>query len=119
MRRGMPESNAPEHRTRLFLGMLALREASRSSGDTGGPSNPVVQNLDNEAHCGGRPSQAGALQLFNRSGSPKYAWLASFPPDLWPAEEEETADGIYLRLKDGTRLVGEEFSWRKNRNVAG
>jgi hypothetical protein len=53
--------------------------------------------------------------------SPQFqkAWLASFPPDLWPAEEEETADGIYLRLKDGTRLVGEEFSWRKNRNVAG
>jgi hypothetical protein len=53
--------------------------------------------------------------------SPQFqkAWLASFPPDLWPAEEEETADGIYLRLKDGTRLVGEESSWKKNRNVAG
>jgi hypothetical protein len=37
--------------------------------------------------------------------SPQFqnAWLASFPSDLWPAEEEETADGIYLRLKDGTR----------------
>ncbi len=45
--------------------------------------------------------------------------VASFPADLWPAEEEETGDGIYLRLKDGTRLVGEESSWRRNRNVAG
>jgi hypothetical protein len=36
--------------------------------------------------------------------SPQFqkAWLASFPANLWPAEEEETADGIYLRLKDGT-----------------
>ena len=34
------------------------------------------------------------------------AYLASFPPDLWPVEEEtkEGEDGprIYLRLKDGT-----------------
>lgn len=34
------------------------------------------------------------------------AYLASFPPDLWPAQEEqeEGEDGprIYLRLKDGT-----------------
>jgi hypothetical protein len=52
--------------------------------------------------------------------SPQFqkAWLASFPPDLWPAEEEETAEGIYLRLKDGTRLVGQEFSGRKNRSVS-
>jgi hypothetical protein len=42
------------------------------------------------------------------SRSPQYqkAWNASFPPELWPAEEEETADGeIFLRLKDGTRLL--------------
>jgi hypothetical protein len=60
-------------------------------------------------------------KIRRESLSPQFqkAWLASFPSDLWPAEEEETADGIYLRLKDGTRLVGEEFSWRKNRNVAG
>jgi hypothetical protein len=40
--------------------------------------------------------------------SPQYqkAWNASFPPELWPAEEEETADGeIFLRLKDGTSLL--------------
>jgi hypothetical protein len=29
------------------------------------------------------------------------AWFASFPPDLWPAEEDETGG---LKLKDGTRL---------------
>ena len=31
--------------------------------------------------------------------------VASFPADLWPAEEEETADGIYLRLKDALGLL--------------
>ena len=39
--------------------------------------------------------------------SPQYqkAWNATFPPELWPAEEEETEDGrIRLKLKDGTRL---------------
>jgi len=33
--------------------------------------------------------------------------------DLWPAEEEEYAHGILLRLKDGTILLGEEFAWKK------
>jgi hypothetical protein len=40
--------------------------------------------------------------------SPQYqkAWNATFRPALWPAEEEETADGrIILKLKDGTRLL--------------
>jgi hypothetical protein len=46
------------------------------------------------------------------------AWDASFPPALWPAEEEETEYGTYLRLKDGTRLLAEEFSWKKNRGVS-
>ena len=34
------------------------------------------------------------------------AWLASFPPAFWPAEEQEDASGrIFLKLKDGTRLL--------------
>ena len=34
------------------------------------------------------------------------AWFASFPPDLWPAVEEEDPNGrIFLKLKDGTRLL--------------
>jgi hypothetical protein len=34
------------------------------------------------------------------------AWNASFPPELWPAEEELSGNGeIFLRLKDGTRLL--------------
>jgi hypothetical protein len=40
--------------------------------------------------------------------SPQYqkAWNATFPPELWPATEEQTPDGeIFLRLKDGTRLL--------------
>lgn len=43
------------------------------------------------------------------------AWAASFPSDLWPAEEEETDEGTYLRLKDGTRLLAHEFAWKKNK----
>ncbi len=37
------------------------------------------------------------------------AWAARFPPDLWPAVEEEMEDGIYLRLKDDTRFLAQEF----------
>ena len=32
------------------------------------------------------------------------AWFASFPPELWPAEEDETNGPLCLKLKDGTRL---------------
>jgi hypothetical protein len=40
------------------------------------------------------------------------AWLASFPPELWPAQEEESEDGtIFLRLKDGTRLLAYVPDW--------
>jgi len=45
------------------------------------------------------------------------AWLASFPPDLWPAEEQELEDGtIFLRLKNGSRILAFEPS-RKNQQV--
>src|ERR1035441_8423665 len=39
--------------------------------------------------------------------SPQFqkAWAARFPSALWPAEEEETEGGIYLRLKEGTRIL--------------
>src|SRR5207244_11044623 len=32
------------------------------------------------------------------------AWLATFPPRLWPGVEEEIEGEIFLRLKDGTRI---------------
>ncbi len=41
------------------------------------------------------------------------AWFASFPLHLWPAEEEETETGeICLKLKDGSRLLAYEPSWK-------
>jgi len=33
------------------------------------------------------------------------AWYASFPPALWPAEEEFVENKVFLKLKDGTRLL--------------
>ena len=45
-------------------------------------------------------------RLSRRSQQYQKAWNASFPAELWPAEEEETANGeIFLRLQDGTRLL--------------
>jgi hypothetical protein len=43
------------------------------------------------------------------------AWESSFPADLWPADEEQDELGLYLRLKDGTRLLAYEFRWKKQR----
>ena len=43
----------------------------------------------------------------------KKAWAASFPSHLFPAEEETTEEGIYLCLKDGTRVLAEEFKYAR------
>jgi hypothetical protein len=42
------------------------------------------------------------------------AWFASFPPELWPAEEDETNGPLCLKLKNGTRLSVNELSERPN-----
>jgi hypothetical protein len=47
-----------------------------------------------------------AERRLRRSLQYQKAWNASFPLELWPAEEEEAVNGeIFLRLKDGTRLL--------------
>ena len=55
------------------------------------------------------PAWRRQREIIRRSRlSPQYqkAWNASFPPTLWPAEEEQGGDGeIFLKLKDGTRLL--------------
>jgi hypothetical protein len=43
--------------------------------------------------------------LWKRSAQYRKAYAASFPAELWPAEREETGDGPYWRLKDGTRFL--------------
>lgn len=49
----------------------------------------------------------------DRSVQYRKSWFARFPPELWPAEEEETESGaIFLKLKDGSRLVAFEPAWR-------
>jgi hypothetical protein len=40
------------------------------------------------------------------------AWFAGFPPELWPAEEDESDGPLCLKLKDGTRLSLHEPSER-------
>jgi hypothetical protein len=40
------------------------------------------------------------------------AWFARFPPEIWPAEEEETPQGeIFLKLKDGKRFLAFTPAW--------
>jgi len=52
--------------------------------------------------------QRDRQEQFLESRSPQYrkAWDAAFPRELWPGVEERMDDGnIYLRLKDGSRLL--------------
>ena len=50
--------------------------------------------------------QSEKVRWFRLSTQYHKAWEAAFPPNLWPADEEETADGrTLLRLKDGTKLL--------------
>jgi hypothetical protein len=47
--------------------------------------------------------------LWNRHGEQyRNAWLAGFPTELWPAEEDESDGRLCLKLKDGTRLPAYE-----------
>jgi hypothetical protein len=49
----------------------------------------------------------------HHSAQYRKAWLASFPPNLWPAAEQETEEGnIFLKLKDGTRVLAYEPAWK-------
>jgi hypothetical protein len=59
-------------------------------------------------------------RLLRRSPQYQKAWNASFPPELWPAEEEQSGDGeIFLRLKDGTRLLACEPTLARPRQARG
>ena len=47
-----------------------------------------------------------------RSAQYQKAWRASFPPGLWPAEEQRVGNKISLRLKDGSVLLAVEYNWK-------
>ena len=50
----------------------------------------------------------------HHSAQYRKAWFAGFPPSLWPADEEETKNHvIFLRLKDGSRILAYEPCWKK------
>jgi hypothetical protein len=43
--------------------------------------------------------------LWKHSEQYRKAYAASFPPELWPAEQVEKDDRLHWRLKDGTRFL--------------
>ena len=49
-----------------------------------------------------------------KSAQYRKAWAASFPPELWPGEEENTGDGkTFLKLKDGAKLLVFDPPWKR------
>ena len=66
-----------------------------------------------------REKYAKRLTTFH-SEQYRKAWFASFPPELWPAEEEETETGkIFLKLKDGSMLLAYEPAWKRHGEAVG
>jgi hypothetical protein len=39
------------------------------------------------------------------------AWFASFPSELWPAEEQTDGGKVFLKLKDGTKILAYEGAY--------
>ena len=77
-----------------------------------------VQSLHLRVTRQGRTTEVWAKQPHHlrthHSEQYRKAWFASFPPNLWPAEEEEDPNGpIFLKLKDGTRLLASEPTWTR------
>ena len=50
-----------------------------------------------------RPKQWPALWT-QHSEQYRKAWFATFPPDLWPGKCKRTDEGLFLILKDGSRI---------------
>ena len=54
-----------------------------------------------------------------KSAQYRKAWAATFPLDLWPGEEEKADDGkMFLKLKDGSRLLVFEPIWKPRSKTA-
>ena len=52
--------------------------------------------------------------LTTHSEQYRKAWFAGFPPNLWPAVEEESENHmIFLKFKDGSRVLAYEPCWKK------
>jgi hypothetical protein len=70
-----------------------------------------------------RPKDYASGGWPNHSAQYSKAWRASFPPDLWPAEErcQFQPDRITLILRDGTELAsgGSADEWQPEKLEAG
>ena len=60
------------------------------------------------SRSGSERNRGSIWRAFIASSTGRHGSLG-FPPDLWPAEEEESEEGrIFLKLKNGTRLLAYE-----------